>query len=178
MKKALIDLSEVTEVSCDTDNIWTLFGPPGTLSKMPVTHRDQIHVLDQAFTLKAYDAFNQTDLLSGDDGWGNQPFAGNPFKRVETFHMLKDSDKDLKKWLYQRGIPFSNEVLLLPVFKSEDEPAILTTWKIVIKNAQELFEMDNLVIVSNHADWCLYYHHDGLITVGQEPDAAKWHYYQ
>lgn len=170
MKKRLAVLSELKEISFDTDDFWTLFGPPGTLSAMPLTHQDQIHLLDLDSTQKVYDCFNRTDILSGDDGWGNTPFANHCFERLETFHMLKDKDKDLKKWLYQRGIPFASEALLLPVYKNEDESAVLTTWKIVIKNAQELFDFDNLVIVSNYADWCLYYHHDGLIIMGQEPN--------
>ncbi len=57
--------------------------------------------------------------------------------------------------------------LLLPVLAPADAPAVLTTWKMVVKYAPRLFCGDNLVVVGEAGDWCLHYHHDGLLSLAR-----------
>ncbi len=82
-------------------------------------------------------------------------------------------EADLKKWLYRRGVPFATSTFLLPAFGALDDPAVLTSWKIVVKYAAALFGQDNLVVVNEKADWCLHYHHDGALTFAHELDMTK-----
>jgi len=37
----------------------------------------------------------------------------------------------------------------------------------VVKHAPRLFCGDNLVVVGEAGDWCLHYHHDGLLSLAR-----------
>ena len=60
--------------------------------------------------------------------------------------------------------------MFLHSFSGVDDAVILTTWKIVVKYAHEIFSRDNIVIVSPDAKWCLHYHHDGLMVFAKNPN--------
>ena len=149
---------------------WTIFGSTETFLEIPQTRRDQILFLDRASTQAAYDAFGRYDILCGDDGWGNTPFGAGCFKSVEKYSIQQESD--LKNWLHQRNIPFLAKVLLLQVFSADGDPAVQTTWEIVVEFAAEIFAGDNLVVIGENADWCLYYHHDEVITFASVPNGV------
>lgn len=163
-----IDISSLTGKQLFSTKDWTDFGSPETFAKMPDHHKLQILFLDKKSTNAVYSAFNQRDLLCGDDGWGNTPFSAGCFYSVETYFVKDKHTAELKKWLYHRALRFSEPVLFLRPFCGIDTPAILTTWKLTIKYADELFRGDNLIVVSPSANWCLYYHHDGLISFAKQ----------
>lgn len=141
--------------------IRTAFGTPEQISDMPILHQQQILMLDAKSTKQAYQTIHDWQMLSS-DMLGNIPFADGRFQHVQT-HLICD-DVTLKKWLYQRPVAFTDHVYVLPVFGSADEPAIHTTWKMVVKYAPVVFSADNMVIVDGLGRWCLYYHHDDLLT--------------
>ncbi|MBX2863790.1 MAG: hypothetical protein KTR27_09560 [Leptolyngbyaceae cyanobacterium MAG.088] len=169
MPGSFIDISNLTGSHQPPVDQWTVLGGPEEFAAMPLTHQDQIIFLDGPSTQTVYEAFNRRDLLCGDDGWGNRPFRGGCYKTVAQHR----GDADLKKWLYQRGLPFADNAFLLPAFAAKDAPAILTSWKIVVKYAPEIFSGDNIVVVGETVNWCLHYHHDGVITFACEPDWTK-----
>ncbi len=109
--------------------------------------------------------------MCGDDGWGNTPFAGDCYKTVKRHNIQEE--RTLKKWLYQCSLPFASNVFLLQIFGTQDEPAVLTTWKIVVKYSAKIFSRDNIVVVEEFAEWCLHYHHDGVLTFASNPDWTK-----
>lgn len=168
----LIDIATLTGSHQAPADRETLLCSTKMFAEMSLEHKDQIFFLDPPSTHAVYDAFNERDLLCGDDGWGNCPFARGCYKTVAHYEHLQE-ESDLKKWLYQRGIPFSNSTFLLQAFAANNDPIILTSWKIVVKYAAEIFSGDNVVAVSEKIDWCLHYHHDGLITFAREPNWAK-----
>lgn len=135
------------------------------LRRMPPTHQAQLRFLDPVSTQAVYDAANARDILSGDDGWGNTPFTGGRYRSVEQTGW---SGAARKKWLYGRGVPFRSDALVLPVFAAADEPALLTTWKLVVVHSELLFDGDNVVVVGETAEWCLYWHHDGATTFARD----------
>ena len=171
MNRSLINISDLTGIPQIQADQWTLFGSPEAFAEMSLEHKDQIIFLDAPSTQAVYEAFNCRDLLCGDDGWGNSPFVGGCYKIVKQCCVQENID--IKKWLYQRGLPFANNTFLLPVFSAQDTPAILTSWKMVVKYASEIFSGDNVVAVGELADWCLHYHHDGILTFACEPNWAK-----
>lgn len=171
MSPGFIDLSALRGARVPPDPRWTLFGAAEELDAMPVSHRDQILFLDAPSSAAAYDAVGRRDVLCGDDGWGNTPFSGGCYRSVERTRV--GGEGELKKWLHRRGVPFADPALLLPVFGPADDPAVLATWKMVVKYAATLFSRDNLVVVGGKADWCLYYHHDDVLTFARDPDFAK-----
>ncbi|MFZ3193447.1 MAG: hypothetical protein WA154_09595 [Moraxellaceae bacterium] len=141
--------------------IRTAFGAPEQISEMPILHQQQILMLDAKATKQAYQAIHDWQMLSG-DMLGNIPFADERFQHIQK-HQISD-DATLKKWLYQRPVAFADRVYVLPVFGSADEPAIYTTWKMIVKYAPVVFSGDNTVVVDVLGRWCLYYHHDDLLT--------------
>jgi hypothetical protein len=71
-------------------------------------------------------------------------------------------------------VPFRQRVLVLPVFTTDSTPAVVTPWKMVVTHAEAFFSSDNTVVTNAAADWCLYYHHDGIFHVGHHgPLRAK-----
>lgn len=171
MSPGFIDLSALRGARVPPDLRWTLFGRAEEVDAIPPAHRDQILFLDGPSTAAAYDAVSRRDVLCGDDGWGNAPFSGGCYRVVERTRVGEEGE--LKKWLHRRGVPFADPALLLPVYGPENDPAVLTTWKMVVKYAATLFSRDNLVVVGRKADWCLYYHHDGVLTFARDPDFTK-----
>ncbi len=85
------------------------------------------------------------------------------YESVEKLERWRDNDV-LKKRLYERGLPFQSDALLLPIFKTKDEPAVLTSWKMVVKYAPTFFSSDNLMVLGPKLKWCLYYYHDEILT--------------
>lgn len=139
----------------------TVFGTPDQVNVMPVLHQQQIIVLDAKATTQAYQAIRDWQMLSR-DMLGNIPFADERFQNIQK-HQISD-DAILKKWLYQRPVAFADHVYVLPVFGGADESATYTTWKMVVKYAPVVFSADNTIVVDVLGRWCLYYHHDDLLT--------------
>lgn len=162
----MIDTSQLTGMQEPETDRWIYFAPP-QFNDLPAEHRNQIYFLDASSTHFVYQTINNIDLLCGDDGWGNTPFSEQCYKSVEQFQYRGNKDA-LKKWLYQRGLPFKLEVLLLPVFKSESDPVIMTSWKMVLKYAVTFFSSDNIIILGSSLSWCLYFHHDGMLYFARD----------
>lgn len=163
----MINISNLQGVHFPLVASWTVFGSKEAFLKLPEEQRKQILFLNGSSTQAVYDAFNCKDILCGDDGWGNTPFSAGCFESVEKFCIQEYSD--LNTWLLQHNVSLLANVLLLPVFASADEPAVLTVWQIVVEFASELFSGDNIVVADVNAHWCLHYHHDGIITFAHTP---------
>jgi hypothetical protein len=150
---------------------WTAFGSPDSYNQMPDIHKSRILFLDKLSTHQVYEAFSKLDLLCGDDGWGNTPFNNGCFQSVVEYRIREDVD--LKKWLIHLGIPYTTNVFIMPTFSARDEPAIYSTWEIVVEYSNEIFGGDNMVVVSLATDWCLHYHHDDIIKFAREHRSGK-----
>lgn len=159
----VIDIKTLAGKHLDKTTSYTVFGSPEKFAELPELHKAQILFLDTYSTKLVYDAFNKNDLLCGDDGWGNRPFSDGCFPFVDEFYVKDKEERELKKWLNRRAVAFAEPAILLEAFTSSDTPAILTTWKMIVKYGQEIFSGDNLVVFSPKGKWCLHYHHDGLL---------------
>lgn len=157
----MISINQLTGARKAQVDRWIYFSPP-QYAALPPEHQDQILFLDEASTETVYKIANSVDPLCSDDNWGNKPFSYDCYESVDEF-LYRGNDSALKKWLYNRGIPFKQEVLLLPTFKAANSPAILATWKMVVKYVDPFFTSDNLVIINPAMTWCLHYHHDGML---------------
>ncbi|HEV2149762.1 MAG TPA: hypothetical protein VGR37_20345 [Longimicrobiaceae bacterium] len=156
----MIDLSMLTGSRLDRIERWTAMGTEDEFNSMLPRHREQVLFLDAASTRAAYELEVRNRMVCG-DAWGNDPFGEGCYREVERYVIPEEAA--MKKWLYRRGLPFAAEVLLLPIFGALDEPAVLTTWKIVVKYAGSIFSHDNLIVFGASVDWCLYYHHDDIL---------------
>ncbi|MBY0263137.1 MAG: hypothetical protein K2Q20_12385 [Phycisphaerales bacterium] len=73
----------------------------------------------------------------------------------------------VRKWLYQRGIPFQHRVFLL----WSPTEAVVTTWKIFIKYWDDLWypSSDDLTVFDSSLSWLLSVWHDGSATFESRP---------
>lgn len=163
----MIDLGALTGSRRERTDRSTVLGGPDEFGRMPPHHREQVLFLDAASTRAAYELAARHEVVCG-DAWGNRPFGEGCYREVERYGIPDEAG--MKKWLYRRGVPFASDVLLLPVFAAADEPAVLTTWKVVVKYAGSVFSHDDVIVFGRSADWCLYYHHDDLLHFARGRD--------
>lgn len=138
----------------------SIFGSAAAFDMLPETHQAQILFLDATASDYIWSFSTAAHLLTG-GVWA--PFEKGNFKEVDEFDKFfgnEASRQHLKKWLYKRGIAFGTEVFVL---EESNNQAILTTWKMVVKYAPDLFIMNDLMLFDKTLNWCLFYfHHDKL----------------
>ena len=140
---------------------WSVFGSAHDFESLPQTHQDQIFFLNKEANDYLYEFLEYTKLLTGPI-WN--PFEKKNFKTIEEIS-LPDEEEVLKKWLYQRGIPFQNWVFLLP---NHSKDPIYLTWKMVIKYSHRIFWGSDLLIFDKSANWCLFFFHEDYLFFGKE----------
>ncbi|WP_338768937.1 hypothetical protein WAF17_08815 [Bernardetia sp. ABR2-2B] len=78
------------------------------------------------------------------------------FEKEESIIVKEDSDKEVKKWLYKRGIKFDTKVFWL----ESETHAFVLTWKMVIKFWESIFFASDEIIWDKTLNWVLGYHHE------------------
>jgi len=113
-----------------------------------------------------------SDYLNASGIHDDFPFKKGLFRRTETLALttvdhqdkLLVEDQQVKKWLYQRGIPFA-----APVFLSYDNSnAVLTTWKMLIRHWRLFYYpiSDDLTVWDESMNWCLLFFHEHELHFG------------
>lgn len=154
----MINTEQLNGTKAYQGETWAYFTPK-EYEALPLEHKDQLFYLDKDSTQLVYNAADNYDVICGDDGWGNMPFSAGCYKKSIKIDKWTNED-ELKKWLYNCGVSFKSEALLLPVFSTDDTPVLLTSWKMVVKYAEAFFAYDNIIVLDPKLDWCMYYHHD------------------
>jgi hypothetical protein len=160
----MIDLENIISYTIPRPNGWTVFGNAEEFDALPVATKDQIFFLTREATGNLIDLAHTARLVT-DGGW--DPFSKSNFKTVETFRDFWSNDESrqlLKKWLYHRGIAFSNKVFLL----QNSELGILTTWKMVLRYSPFIFPGDDTMIFDRTLNWCLFYYHEDMMFFGRD----------
>lgn len=156
----MVDIKNIQQFTVQRPNTWTLFGSVEDFDSLPETHKSQIFFLDKTACKFIYEFSSAAKLVTGDI---SNPFAKGNFKIVEVFSDFSNTDesrKQLKKWLFNRGISFQTWVFVLPNYN--DYP-VLTTWKMIVKYSGDIFFNDDITIFDESINWCLFYfHHDKL----------------
>jgi hypothetical protein len=161
----MVDIDSIRKFTIDRPDNWTLFGGVEDFDKLPETHKLQILFLDKTASKFIYEFSSSAKLVTGEIC---EPFAKDNFKTVNSFSIFSDPDEsrqDLKKWLFNRGIPFHTWVFVLPNYN--DYP-ILTTWKMVVKYSGDIFFSDDVTIFDATLNWCLFYFHHDKIVFGKD----------
>ncbi|MDB5203559.1 MAG: hypothetical protein JWQ27_2968 [Ferruginibacter sp.] len=133
--------------------------------ELPETHREQILFLDKAAGKYIFEFAVSARFITG-GLW--DPFAKGNFKTVEhydRFYGIQDSKQELKKWLFNRGIPFSTWVFVLP---GANQPPMLMTWKMMVKYVEHIFFGDDVVVFDHTGNWCLVYFHENEMFFGKD----------
>lgn len=142
---------------------WSIFGNAAEFEALPDETKDQVFFLNKEATSYLLDLLHSARLVT-EGGWN--PFKDN-FKTVETFDKFYNTDESrqlLKKWLYQRGIPFSNQVFLLET----NDNAVVATWKMIIRHSPFIFPGDDAVVFDKSLNWCLFFYHENIMFFGRD----------
>jgi hypothetical protein len=137
--------------------------------------RERIRPLSAASSKRIADYLDATDLHR------DFPFKKGLFRRIESLALtpvdhqdkLLKEDQKVKKWLYQRGIPFS-----APVFLTYDSStAVLTTWKMLVRHWRLFYYSisDDLTVCDSSMTWCLLFFHEHELFFGtnkKEPNQS------
>lgn len=161
----MIDLSNIKNFSIPPPINSSVFGSAADFDALPETHKAQILFLNKAAEKYLYEFVGYAGVLTG-AGWN--PFAEGNFKTVEQFEQavgLEDNRQLLKKWLYNRGIPFGNWVFVLCDTSSQP---LLMTWKMVLKYAHDLFAIGDTLAFDQTLNWCLFNYHEGPLSYGKD----------
>jgi len=155
-----IDFTTIREHIIDPPNTWTYFGDKEDFAALSDEFKDQLFFLDKEARDFLYRYFEASSFHTG-PMW--EPFAKQNFKYTEQISV--DSDLiSIKKWLYNRGIPFSTWVFMLPGFSGHP---MMMTWKMVVKHCDDLFFGNDLIFFDETNQWCLTYWHEDELFFGK-----------
>jgi hypothetical protein len=117
-------------------------------------HLEQIKPLDRASAAR---------LMEMTQPWyREQPFTPGFFADVVSTPIGGQDDggeiRRVRKWLYQRGVPFKHQVFL----SWSDTEAVVTTWKMVVKYWNDLWYAgsDDLAVFDASLSWALFLWHE------------------
>ena len=85
------------------------------------------------------------------------------FKTVEQLNFFHLKEADIKRWLYDRGIPFAHRVIW-----RNHTTAFIMTWKMVIKFADDIFSGQNGLIWDSTLNWTLGFEHNYVLYWGKD----------
>lgn len=156
----MIDFTNIKEHRIKRPNTWTCLGSADDFDMLSNEHKDQILFLDKDASDFLYTYFEASKFHTG-PMW--EPFKKNNFKYVEKIR-LDEEESIIKKWLYNREIPFSKWVYVLPNY---GRGPLTMTWKMVLKNCEMMFFSDDLVIFDETNQWCLSYWHEDEMFFGK-----------
>lgn len=91
------------------------------------------------------------------------PHPEKMFRDIAEFSFGENMEKDVKKWLYRRGIPFRQKVFV--VF--QPDTAFIMTWKMVVHFSPDLFFGHDLIVWDNTVNWALLYNHNDYFIFGR-----------
>ncbi|MCR6639724.1 MAG: hypothetical protein NVV82_12265 [Sporocytophaga sp.] len=120
-------------------------------------HKDQIFALNSQAANFLWNVESQFKIF------GKEFFQGEFFQDNIKWNSEDKSDQEIKKWLYNLSIPFSNKVFV------SIQPAwgFIMTWKMVIKNHDGLFRANDQTIWDKTLNWGLAYDHNDEFYFGK-----------
>lgn len=126
--------------------------------KLPDEHLSQLLPLNKVASKYLWDYISQTDLHK------DVPFKKDFFRTIDRYKISEGNEKGVKKWLYQRGLPFEKNVYL----SWQPNDAMIVPWKILIKYFDSFYyrSSDDLTIIDQSLDWALFFYHTDEIYFG------------
>jgi hypothetical protein len=162
----MIDLNNIRNFTVARPEGLTVFGNAKDFDALPETHKEQLLFLNKSASTYLFSFTGPAANLLTGGSW--DPFAKGNFKSVEEFSGLSntaESNQNLKKWLYRRGIAFKTWVFVL--FEGYDDP-ILMTWKMVVKYSDIIIFGEDVMVFDSSLNWCLFYFHENQLFFGKD----------
>lgn len=129
-------------------------------NKLPDTHLEQLKPLDNEAAKFLWDFIEMNDLHL------DTPFKKDFFRTIDKARISDGNEKEIKKWLYQRGLSFDKYVFL----SYQPTDAIIVPWKILIKYFDSFYYSDDLTIFDQSLTWALLFYHEDEIYFGTNKD--------
>lgn len=85
------------------------------------------------------------------------------YRDVDEFSFMDNMEKEVKKWLYQRGIPFRQKVFI----SFQPDTGFIMTWKMAIHFSNDLFFGHDLIVWDKTVNWALFYNHNDYFCFGR-----------
>jgi hypothetical protein len=119
---------------------------------LPGIHLNQIKPLDKKASKFLWDYISDTGLHN------EMPFKKDLFRNLDTIRINDDNKQEIKKWLYQRGLPFEKEVYL----SYQSDVALIIPWKLLVKYYDSFYYpiTDDLTVIDSSLDWALLFFHE------------------
>jgi hypothetical protein len=130
--------------------------------KIPDLHLDQLKPLNKIASEFIWD-FIQNNKLHDDT-----PFKKGFFRNLDKAEVTDENHKDVKKWLYERGLPFGKEVFL----SWQPSEAMIVPWKLLVKYFDSFYYpiSDDLTVIDESLNWALLFYHEHEIYFGTNED--------
>ena len=131
-------------------------------NKLPKEDLDQLKPLDKDASLFLWNFIADNNLHN------DIPFKKDFFKTIDKAKILENNENEIKKWLYQRGIPFDKQVFL----SWEQTKGMIVPWKIFIKYFDSFYygSSDDLTIIDQSLNWSLLFYHEDEIYFGTKKE--------
>jgi hypothetical protein len=123
---------------------------------LPEDHLHQLMPLNMAASQFLSNYISKTNLHA------DVPFKRDFFRNIDSTHILEGNEQEIKKWLYQRGIPFEKKVFL----SWDSYTSMLVPWKLLIKYFDDFYYADDLTVFDESLNWALLFFHEGDIFFG------------
>jgi hypothetical protein len=127
---------------------------------LPPIHLEQLKPLDNKASKFLWDFIIDSRLHS------DIPFKKDFFRNIDKARILIDNSREIKKWLYQRGLPFNKDVYL----SWQPDMAMIVPWKLLIKYFDAFYYADDLTVIDPSLSWALLFYHEDEIYFGANKD--------
>jgi len=126
--------------------------------KLPDLHLEQLKPLNDNAAEFLWNYISDSGLHN------HSPFKKGFFKTIDKVKILESNEKEIKKWLYQRGLPFEKEVFL----SWQPDVGMIVPWKLLIKYFDSFYygSSDDLTIIDQSLDWAILFFHEDEIYFG------------
>jgi hypothetical protein len=158
----MINFENIKEFSTAFPKTWTFLGWHMDADKIPEEHKDQIYFLNEEASKFLREYIESSKMMTG-PVW--KPFNERYFKSLDEFKLTGTTKKEIKKWLYNKPIPFGKFVYL---DGDKSGQVIMLTWKMVIKYWEGLFFADDISIFDETLNWGLFYFHEDTLVFGTD----------
>lgn len=126
--------------------------------KLPDLHLEQLKPLNRNASEFIWN-FIQNSQLHDDI-----PFKKGFFRNVDKAQIDEENQKDVRKWLYERGLPFAKEVIL----SWGPAEVMIVPWKLLVKYFDSFYYpiSDDLTVIDESLNWALLFYHEHEIYFG------------
>ena len=158
----MINFDNIKTYSTDFPKTWSFLWSPEEADQIPKEHKDQIFFLNKEAGEFLRNYIENSKMVTG-PLW--KPFNERYFKTIQEFEVREDCEEEIKKWLYNKPIPFDKFVY---IDSERSGHAVTLTWKMVIKYWKGLFFADDLIIFDETLNWGLFYFHEDRLYYGTD----------